>query len=99
MIEKSKYYIDMMKKHFNKKLVMPKDDDKHFENSIKYSLCDNVYVDGDVKVRDHCYITQKYGSSAHRSRENNAESNHKIHIVFHKQLDKKSIRALTSIMN
>ena len=73
----------MMKKHFNKKLVMYKEDDEHFENSIKYSLCNNVYVDGDVKLRDQCYITQKYGGSAHRSCKNNVELNHKIHIVFH----------------
>ena len=23
-------------------------------------ICDNVYVDGDVKVRDHCHITGTY---------------------------------------
>ena len=49
----------MMKKHFNKKLVMTKEDDEHFENSIKCWIYDKVYVDGDVKVslvRDHCYI-------------------------------------------
>ena len=45
-----------MKKHFKKELVMTKEDDKDFENSTKCWICDNVYVDGDVKVRDHCHI-------------------------------------------
>ena len=42
-----------MKKKINKKLVMTKEGDKDFENSTKCSICNNVYVDGDVKVRDH----------------------------------------------
>ena len=30
------------------------------ENSTKSSICDNDYVNGDVKVRDHCHVTGKY---------------------------------------
>ena len=35
-IEESKYYIDVMKKHFNKKLVMTKEDNEDFKNSTRY---------------------------------------------------------------
>ena len=35
MIEKSKYYTDIIKKHFNKELLMTKKDNKDFENSAK----------------------------------------------------------------
>ena len=42
-----------MKKYFNKELVMT-EKDEDFEKSPKYWICDDVYVDGDVKVRDHC---------------------------------------------
>ena len=66
MIGESKYCSDVMKKHFNKELVMNKGDDEDFENSTKRWICDNYYVDGDVKVRDHCHITGKYRGSAHR---------------------------------
>ena len=38
---------------------MHKKDDADFENSTKCWICDNDYVYGDVKVRDHCYITRK----------------------------------------
>ena len=34
MIEESKYCSDVIKKHFNKELVMTKKDNKDFENSI-----------------------------------------------------------------
>ena len=53
MIEESKFCTHVMKKKINKELVMPKEDDADFENSNKYLLFTNVYVDGDVYVRDH----------------------------------------------
>ena len=40
-----------MKKHFNKKLIMTKEDDGDFENSTKCWICVNGYVHCDVKVR------------------------------------------------
>ena len=46
-----------MKNHFNKELVMTKKDNKDFENLIKYCICDDDYIDGGAKVRDHCHIT------------------------------------------
>ena len=40
-------------------------EDEDFENSTKCCISDNVYVDGDVKVRDLCHITEKYRGSIH----------------------------------
>ena len=48
-----------MEKHFKKELVMAKKDKEDFGNSTKRQICDNDYVDNDVKVRDHCHITKK----------------------------------------
>ena len=50
----------MIKKHFNKECVMTKEDNEDFENSTKCWICDNDYIDTDVKVRDYCHITGKY---------------------------------------
>ena len=83
MIEESKYCTDVMKKHFNEELVMTNEDNKDFENSTKCWICDNDYIDGDVKVRDHCHITGKYRGSAHRDCNINVKLNHKIPVVFH----------------
>ena len=41
-IEESKCCSDVMKKHFNKELVMAKEDDEDFENSTKCWICDNA---------------------------------------------------------
>ena len=50
----------MLKKHFKKELVMTKEDHEDFKNSIKCWICDNYYINNDVKVGDHCHITGKY---------------------------------------
>ena len=50
-----------MKKHFNKELVMATD----FKISTNCWICDNDYIDNDVKVRDHCHITGKYRDFGH----------------------------------
>ena len=55
-----------------------KEDNGDFEN-----LCDNAYVDGDVKIRDHCHITGKYRGSAHRDFNIDVKLNHKIPVIFH----------------
>ena len=57
-MKESKYCSGVIKKHFNKELVMTKEDNKISENSTKCQICDNSYVHDDVKVRDHHHITE-----------------------------------------
>ena len=61
---------------------MTKEDNGDFKNSAKCWICQNVYVDNDVKVRDHCYITGKYRGSVHRDGNVNHRLDHKIPVVF-----------------
>ena len=84
MIEKSKHGSEAMKKLFNKELVLTREDNEDFENSVKCSICDSDYVDDEVKVRDHCHITEKCRSSALRDCNNNVKLNHKIPAVLQK---------------
>ena len=83
MIEESKYCSDVMKKHFNKELVMTKEDNEDFENSPKCWICENDYINDNVKVRNHCHITGKYRGSVQRDCNINVKLNHKISVVFH----------------
>ena len=53
-----------------------------FKNSTKCWICDNVYVDGDVKVRDYSHITGKYRGRACRDCNIKFKLNYKIPIVF-----------------
>ena len=77
-MEESKYCIDIMKKHFNKELVMSKIDNVDFKHSTKCWIYDNDYIESYVRVKDHCYITGKYGGSEHRDCNINVQLHHKI---------------------
>ena len=57
---------------------MTEEDNGDFKNSKKCWIC---YTD--VKVRDHCHITEKYGGFAHRDCNINLKLNHKLSVVFH----------------
>ena len=50
-------------------------------------ICENDYIDHNIKVRDHCHITEKCKGSlnvnAHRDCNINVELNHKIPVVSH----------------
>ena len=83
MIKESKYSNEVMKKHFNKEIVMTKKDNEDFKNSAICWICDNDYIAGDVKVRYHCHIKGKYRDSAYRDCSINLRLNHKISTVFH----------------
>ena len=83
IIEESKYFSVLMKTHFNKKLVMTKEDNENFKNSTKCWICDNYYADNDVKVRDHCHITGKYRGSAYGDCDIDLKLNHKSPVAFH----------------
>ena len=50
---------------------------------MKCQICDNVYINSDVEVRDHCYITGKYRDSVHRDCNINVNLSHKIPVIFH----------------
>ena len=54
-----------MKKHFNKEVVMTKKGNEVFRDSTNCWICDNDYVDDNVKVRDDCNITGKYIEALH----------------------------------
>ena len=72
-----------MKKHFNKELVMTTGNNEDSNNSTKFWVFNNDYIDNDVKIRDHCHITGKYRGSAHRDCNINLKLNQKIPITFH----------------
>ena len=72
-----------MKKYLNKGLVLTKKDNKDFKNFTKCWFCD-VYVDSDVKIRDHCHITGKNRGSSHIDYNMKITLNHNIPIKFDK---------------
>ena len=57
------YCRSVMKKHFNKNLVMTAEENEKFERSNICWICGKL-IDFDEKDRDHCHITGKYRGCA-----------------------------------
>ena len=66
MLEEVEYCKTVIKKHFNKPLVMTEIDKQHFKTMDRCHICGEKYADKDVRVRDHCHITGKFRGSAHQ---------------------------------
>ena len=66
MLEEVKYCKNIMKKEFNKQLIMTHNDELSFKLEQKCHICEESYKDKDIRVRDHCHITGKYRGSAHQ---------------------------------
>ena len=86
MLEEVEYCKAVIKKRFNKPLVMTEIDEQHFKTMDGCHICGEKYTDKDVRVRDHCHITGKFRGSAHQ--ECNLKlrikpENLKIPVIFH----------------
>ena len=57
------YCKGVMKKYFNKNLVMTYEEEKEFEKNEICWICGKLIDDNEV--RDHCHITGKYRGSCH----------------------------------
>lgn len=47
-------------KHFREGLVMSKGNEKHFRKANKCQICNKLYSEQDIRIRDHCNITGEY---------------------------------------
>ena len=66
MLEEVEYCKAVIKKHFNKPLVMTEVDEQQFKTMDGCHICGEKYTDKDVRVRDLCHITGKFRGSAHQ---------------------------------
>ena len=71
------YCKSIMKKHFNKNLIMSAEEQEQFEKTEICWICDKL-IENDNKVRDHCHITGKYRGAAHWSCNINLKISKKI---------------------
>ena len=54
----------IMKKHFNKNLVMSVDEEERFQLANSCWICNKLFDVEDEKVRDHCQVTGKFRGAA-----------------------------------
>ena len=76
------YCRSVMKKHFNKNLVLTAGQNEEVEKSNISWICSKLIKFND-NVRDHCHITGKYRGSAHWSCNINLKISKKLVVIFH----------------
>ena len=67
ILKEYQYCTKVMKKHFNKNLIMSEEKEEQFQSSNTCWICEKLIDDDDEKVRDHCYRTGKFRGAAHWS--------------------------------
>ena len=83
ILKENKYCKKMIKKHFNKNLVMSVEDERSFKSSNKCWICNQLFAAGNNKVRDHDHVTGKYEGSAHWNCNINLKLSKKVPVIFH----------------
>ena len=77
------YCRKVMRKHFNKNLIMSVEEEERFEMSNICWICNKLFEVSDKKVRDHCHISGKYRGAAHWSCNINLKITKKVPVIFH----------------
>ena len=80
--EEYEYCQKVMKKHFNKNLIMTEEEEQ-FKSSKTCWVCEILIENDDEKVRDHCHITGKFRGVVHWSCNINLQLTIKVPEILH----------------
>ena len=83
IFEQQKYCNQIINRHFNRKLKMPMEDEKNYQNSNDCWICNEKIIKNKDIVRDHCHVTGKYSGSAHKECNSKLKIPRKLPIIFH----------------
>ena len=67
ILKEYEYCKKVMKKHFNKNLIMSEEEEHLFQQSNSCWICKQLVDNDEEKVRDHCHVTGKFRDAAHGS--------------------------------
>ena len=67
ILKEYEYCKKVVKKQFNKNLIMSEKEEEEFQSSNICWICEKLFDDDDEKIRDHCHVTSKFRGAAHWS--------------------------------
>ena len=82
ILNKYEYCKKVMKKHFNKNLIMSEKEEEQFQSSNISGICEKLINFDNEKVRDHCHVTGKVRGAAHWSCKINLQLTEKFPVIF-----------------
>ena len=83
ILKEFEYCKKVMKKHFNKNLIMSEEEEEEFQSSNTCWICEKLIDNDDEKVRDHCHVTGKFRGAAQWSCNINLQLINKVPAIFH----------------
>ena len=83
ILKEFEYCKKVMKKHFNKNLIMSEEEEHLFQQSNSCWICKKLIDNDDEKVRDHCHVTGKFRGAAHWDCNINFQLTKKVPVIFH----------------
>ena len=81
------YCRKIMRKHFNKNLIMSAEEKERFEMTNICWICNGLIENTDNKVRDHGHITGKYRGAAHYFCNINLKIIKNVPVIFHNLIE------------
>ena len=82
ILKELEYCKKVMKKNFNKNLIMNKEEEQ-FQSSNICWICEKLIDDDNEKVGNHCHLTGKFRGAAHWSCNINLQLTKKVPVIFH----------------
>ena len=83
ILKEYQYGKKVMKKHFNKNLIMSEEEKHLFQQSDSCWICENLIDHYNEKVGDHCHVTEKFRGAAHWNCNINCQLTKKVPVIFH----------------
>ena len=83
ILEEHKYCKKIMKKHFNKYLIITEEEKNLFQESNNCWICKKLIDNDNEKVRDNCHVTGKFREAAHWNCNINFQLTKKVPLIFH----------------
>ena len=73
-----------MEEYFNKNFIMTEEEEHLLQKSNNRWICKkSINNNNEEKVRDHCHVTAKFRSAAHRNCNVNFQSTKNVPVIFH----------------
>ena len=83
ILKEYEYCQKVMKKNFNKNLIMSEEEKQQFQSSNTCWICENLIENDNEKVRNHCHITEKFRGAARWSCNINLQLTKNVPVIFH----------------
>ena len=83
IIKECKYCKKVMKKRFNKNLIISEEEEHLFQQSNSCSICKRLIDNDNEKVTDYCHVIRKFRGAAHGNCNIDFQLTKKVPVIYH----------------